>query len=321
MPTVDSYSPSIRAYKSAKPHPGRRTGGQRIRGIASGGDGSAPTISIVTVVLDADDLLGSTLRSVSSQDYENVEHIVVDGNSVDDTVAVIEAHEDRLAYWLSEPDRGIYDAMNKGISLATGDVVGLLNAGDVYTPGTLTRVAQAFRQMGPQQIIYGDMLKYFVEVDMELYSRAELLPMSYTCTIPHPSVFVPMAIYKESGLYSLRYSVASDYVFLASQYLRGRRFHHIEASLSVFRNDGLSTRLKGYVRSQLEVVDFHRSSGSGEAWRAAAYAAYHILIRCVMSTLKSLLGTRLSARIVSWRLRRHGACRARQTHSTGALPT
>src|SRR5690606_16858841 len=100
-------------------------------------------ISIVTVCFNAEETIVDTLRSVEAQQHQDVEHIVVDGASRDGTVQLVQSQAARVARFVSEPDRGLYDAMNKGIALATGDVIAFLNADDVYTgPQVLTRVAE-----------------------------------------------------------------------------------------------------------------------------------------------------------------------------------
>lgn len=102
---------------------------------------NSPTVTIITVVFNARDLLETTLNSVFGQTYPHIEFIVVDGGSKDGTADLIRVHADRIAKWVSEPDRGLYDAMNKGLRMATGDFVWFLNAGDrIFSPGTLDRI-------------------------------------------------------------------------------------------------------------------------------------------------------------------------------------
>jgi glycosyltransferase involved in cell wall biosynthesis len=267
-------------------------------------------ISIVTVVLDAREALAATLESVLEQDYGAVEYIVIDGGSTDGTLEVLEAFGQRLSFWLSEPDEGIYDAMNKGIVRATGDVVGILNAGDTYTPGALSEIARVFRRYGADRIYYGDALMQFVEMDLELYSHADIRRLRFKCSLPHESVFVPLAIYEAAGLYTLRYRLAGDYDFLASQLFGGRRFHHVERALSVYRTDGRSSDLAGMARYRRELVDFHLSNATGHGTLAAFYGGLELLHRCAYLISKWTLGRRVADAIRSWHLRRLKAYRA-----------
>jgi len=126
-------------------------------------------ITVITVCRNAIRTIEDAIRSVASQTYENVEYIIVDGASTDGTQDVVRKHEKLIAKWVSEPDRGIYDAMNKGVSMATGDVVGFLNADDVYAHSdVLTEVADSLSS-GDIQACYGDVV--FVRDDLETVVR------------------------------------------------------------------------------------------------------------------------------------------------------
>ena len=101
-----------------------------------------PTISIVTPSYNQGEFLEKTIQSVLSQEYPNLEYVVIDGGSTDDSIDIIRRYEDQLAYWVSEPDGGMYDAINKGFSKTTGDIMGWLNADDLYTSWTLQIVGE-----------------------------------------------------------------------------------------------------------------------------------------------------------------------------------
>lgn len=116
-------------------------------------------ISVVTVCYNAVETLEETMLSVLHQTYPDIEYIIIDGGSTDGTVDIIKKYADRLAYWVSEPDKGIYDAMNKGIDIATGDYINFMNAGDkFYQHNTVASLLESFTIMEPTTIIYGDTL-------------------------------------------------------------------------------------------------------------------------------------------------------------------
>lgn len=94
-------------------------------------------VSVITAVLNGEDIIEDCIKSVVSQTYPHIEHIIIDGGSKDGTVNIIKKHEEKIAKWKSEPDNGIYDAMNKGIRNATGDVVGILNSDDIYADNSV----------------------------------------------------------------------------------------------------------------------------------------------------------------------------------------
>ena len=116
-----------------------------------------PTFSIITVTFNAELCIRKTIESVIAQTYPDIEYIIIDGNSPDKTVEIIEEHKDRISFFVSEPDNGLYDAMNKGLRKATGDYVWFLNAGDcIKTPDTVKRIALLSEQYSIPDIIYGE---------------------------------------------------------------------------------------------------------------------------------------------------------------------
>ena len=173
-------------------------------------------ISIVTASYNSAATIADTLRSVAAQTHRNTEHIVVDGGSKDDTEEIVRAHGGTDLKWVSERDCGIYDAMNKGLAIATGEVVGFLNSDDMYAdPQVLERVAGAFRN--PRvDVVYGDI----VFVSQQDTTRVVRLWTSrpYTpglCATgwmpPHPSLYVRRSVYEKHGGYDLAFPAAADF--------------------------------------------------------------------------------------------------------------
>ena len=114
-------------------------------------------ISLLTVSFNSAATIGHTIESIRSQDYKNIEYIIVDGDSKDGTVEIVKSHEAIISKWISEPDHGIYDAMNKGIKSCTGDIIGILNSDDHYaTPDVISRVAEKFEDK-ETDAVYGDL--------------------------------------------------------------------------------------------------------------------------------------------------------------------
>ncbi|TDE04555.1 glycosyltransferase family 2 protein [Flavobacterium hiemivividum] len=177
-------------------------------------------ISIITVVYNNDRTIKDALQSVLSQDYKNIEYIVIDGKSTDNTVNLITDFKDRLAYFISEKDSGIYDAMNKGIRAATGDVVGILNSDDLYEDsGVIAAVMEQFNIDLDLDILYGDLV--YVKSDdtnkviRNWKSKAYYNQFFENANVPpHPSLFVKKKVYDEAGLFDLDYKIAADYEFM-----------------------------------------------------------------------------------------------------------
>lgn len=173
-------------------------------------------VSIITIVHNNQECVADCIRSVINQTYPNIEHIVIDGGSTDGTQKEIAPFRDNLAYYISEKDNGIYDALNKGILRATGDVIGILHSDDAYyEPGTIQKVVTAFLDSGADLVHAngqfvdknnsGDVMRIYPS---KSYHRRYLdfgwIPL-------HTTIYVKREIYKQYGLYDQGYSIASDY--------------------------------------------------------------------------------------------------------------
>ena len=192
------------------------------------------------------------MRSVLEQDYPDVEYLVIDGASTDGTLAVAERWRDRLAVLLSEPDSGIYEAMNKGIRLAGGDVIGLLNAGDRYLPGALRLVAESFRKEGMDgRIFWGD-VEYSRLGRVRGFRPENLRRGAFA---PHPSMFVPKRVYESVGLYDETFRLLGDYDFMyRAVNVCGIRPLYVPEIVAFYQEGGLSDRhIAACLRDELRV--------------------------------------------------------------------
>jgi glycosyltransferase involved in cell wall biosynthesis len=177
-------------------------------------------ISIITVVYNNEKTIKEAIESVFSQTYSEIEYVIIDGNSIDNTVKVINQYNDQLSYFISEKDNGIYDAMNKGIKASTGDVIGILNSDDLYQDSTVIQtVMNHFNQDLNLDIVFGDLV--YVKNDnvdkVIRYWKSRPYFRKYFemgNVPPHPSLFVKKNVYTEAGLFSLDYKLAADYEFM-----------------------------------------------------------------------------------------------------------
>jgi glycosyltransferase involved in cell wall biosynthesis len=157
---------------------------------------------------------------VLSQSYPHIEYIVIDGASTDDTLKIVRSNEHPNIVLVSEPDLGIYDAMNKGVQIATGDIIGILNSDDVYQDeAVISDVANYFKQDADLDMLYGDLV--YVKSDnlfkiVRKWKSKHRYPMffEHANVPPHPTLFVKRRVYEEAGLYNLKYQLASDYEFM-----------------------------------------------------------------------------------------------------------
>ncbi len=207
-----------------------------------------PLISIITVSYNAVKTIEQTILSVLNQSYSNIEYLLIDGGSTDGTVNIIEKYANRLAYWVSEPDKGIYDAMNKGIELAKGDLIGLVNSDDWYE-NVLEDLAHLYMIKGNNSIYHGDVNLHFMHKASLVYKPCLDLSKFYKGTIiNHPTVFVPKKIYTDLGLFNIKYKIAADYDFLIRCYKESINFVYLDKVISNMRCEGVSNQQarKGY---------------------------------------------------------------------------
>jgi len=200
-------------------------------------------ISIVTPSLNQGTYLDETLESIRAQNYPDVEHLVVDGISTDGTIALLQSksgHEWRHLHWISERDGGCTQALNKGIRLATGDIIGWLNSDDRYRQGCLETVARVFAQYPEIDIVYGD-FTFMDEYGKHLRVRREIefnrLVLFYHRISPIPSTatFFRRRIFDEGNFFDESLQFAMDYEFFVRLANKGYRFRHIHALLADFR--------------------------------------------------------------------------------------
>lgn len=225
-------------------------------------------ISIITVCFNAADTLGETLDSVADQTYQDIEHIVIDGRSTDGTVAVLKAKGRRVAVWRSEPDRGIYDAMNKGILLATGDVVGMLNADDIYADETVLEQVAAIFSDPAVDACYADLV--YVSADDTTRVRRYWRSCSYREGLfergwmpAHPTFFVRRRVYEEHGLFDTQFKLQSDFE-LTMRFINVRRIKtvYMPRIWVRMRMGGASNRsIRNVMRGNIEAYKACRKHG------------------------------------------------------------
>jgi glycosyltransferase involved in cell wall biosynthesis len=204
-------------------------------------------ISVVTVVFNNRDTVESAIRSVLGQRHPDVEYIVVDGLSTDGTMDIVSHYRNSLAQCVSEKDKGIYDAMNKGIGLATGDVIGFLNSDDAYVdPGVLGRVAHAM-QSGGLDALFGDVEFFRPENPSKAVRRYRSGnfhhgKIAWGWMPAHPALFVRRQVFERFGEFRTDFRIAGDFEFIARAFHGGRlSYAHLPEVLVRMRTGGVST--------------------------------------------------------------------------------
>lgn len=219
-----------------------------------------PLISIITVVFNGEKYLEQTIRSVLDQTYKNIEYIIIDGGSTDKTLDIIKKHEQNICFWISEADKGIYDAMNKGIRKAKGEYIGLINSDDFYEPDALEIIVQKINEFPNTDVFFGDMYminQHLPEKQLQTYKKGKKLEKAFS--IWHPTVFVRKEIYNEYDLFDLSYKIAADYELILRFYKKDCAFHYINKAISNFREGGISYYNKNIIKERFRLQLAHTS--------------------------------------------------------------
>ena len=205
-------------------------------------------VSIITVVFNNIETIEDAILSVDSQTHQEIEHIIIDGASTDGTLEIINKHKDKLAYFLTEPDLGIYDAMNKGLSAATGDVIGFLNSDDTYADPTV--IALIVETILNQKVdaVFGDLV-YVAAHDTKkilryYQSKSFNSEMIAKGVMPaHPTLFFRKQIYEKYGNFKTDYQIAADFEFVARVFSNNDiSYYYLPKVLVRMRKGGASTK-------------------------------------------------------------------------------
>lgn len=199
-------------------------------------------ISVVTVAYNSEKTIEQTIRSVIAQEYDNLEYIIIDGESKDGTLEIIKKYTAVYPFIKvqSEADRGISDAFNKGIALTTGVLIGLINSDDQLAHGALDAIDRAYRETGAD-VIYGDTIVNDMENGLRLYKKAgKPEQLKYEMPFIHQSCFICKHVYDSVGGYSEEYKICMDYDMLARIYNQNYKFFNCNVTVSIFQYGGTS---------------------------------------------------------------------------------
>jgi len=224
-------------------------------------------ISIITVVYNNAHVIKSAIDSVLNQTYENIEYIIIDGKSIDGTVEIIQSYGDKINKFVSEPDCGIYDAMNKGLKLATGDVVGILNSDDFYISNdVISKVNEIFKEHSVESM-FADLV-YVTAKNLNkvirYYDSSYFSPdkFAYGWMPAHPTFFVKKEAYEKYGYFKTDYKIAADYELLA-RFLNKNSLSYFYLQLPIvkMRTGGVSTTWKSLYINSIEQLRACRENG------------------------------------------------------------
>lgn len=198
---------------------------------------NTPKISVVTVCYNVVTTIEKTIQSVINQTYDNIEYIIIDGASTDGTVELINKYRDKISYYVSEPDKGIYDAMNKAIDVATGEWINFMNAGDMFADKeVISRIMCALRACDKHDVVFGNTIYY--NDKLRTYRKGTYRESNMPQFV-HQSSFVYTRLMKKYH-FNQKYSIGADHDFFYKLYQEGKSFYHIDETISMFSLDGAS---------------------------------------------------------------------------------
>ena len=239
-------------------------------------------VSIITVILNNASTIKNAIDSVLEQTYNDIEYIVIDGGSIDGTIDVIEKYQDKISVFLSEPDKGLYDALNKGIRLASGDVIAILHSDDLFSDRFV--VSDMIEEMAVKnaEIAFSDMVIVDNSMTKVLrhYMASYFSPWMFKIgwMPPHPTCFIKKSLFDEFGLYSLDYKIAGDFDFLVRIfYARDINWAYLNRVTIKMRQGGVSNA--GFLSKRIIAKEINQSLRSNNVWSLPFFQLGRYFIR------------------------------------------
>lgn len=244
-------------------------------------------ITLITVCYNSEATIKETFESVLNQKYDNYEYIVVDGLSKDKTLKIIKEYEKKFKgkmRYLSEKDKGLYDAMNKGIRMAKGDIIGILNSDDILANDKVFKLISKEFNLEKYDAIYGDLL--FLDEKTMTKPLRKINGGNYSKKLawrpPHPTLYVKKEVYDEIGDFDLKYRISSDMDFMLRMIRKDYKFKYIKKVLVHMRSGGVSTQgLKGYYKSFKESYGVLKDNNYKFPFLLNVYKTFLIIIETI----------------------------------------
>lgn len=245
-------------------------------------------VTIITATYNAEKYLSQTIESVLGQGYENLEYIIVDGGSTDNTLSIIASYKSQIFKVISEPDTGIYNAWNKGIKLASGDIIGILSADDWYEGDAIAEAVSHYNEkLSEYWVFFGDMLSVDENGATLRQKKSDITTINRRMSVSHPTVFVSASIYSRR-LFDENFKISGDYEYFL--YLAGLKdvvFCNINKVLVFMREGGVSDRYSSILRVIFE--DHNARRNHLPQLKSQFYFMLDICIKLPKKTVKYLL--------------------------------
>lgn len=214
-------------------------------------------VSIITVCLNSENLIEKTIKSVISQTYPNIEYILIDGKSTDNTMNIIKKYESSINIIVSEKDNGIYDAMNKGAQLANGDIIYFLNSGDyLYDDSTLEKVIKPAKKIPDWDILYGDILYYYENGSKYYMGPKNNIVEIMSRGINHQSILTRKSVFERCGYFDTKFKIFSDFDWLIRCLIKHEvKINKIELPITYYLRGGISDNYcNEYMYEKYEII-------------------------------------------------------------------
>lgn len=239
-------------------------------------------ITIITVVLNNKKTIKNTINSVLSQTYADIEYIVIDGSSSDGTVDIVKEYADQISHFISEPDKGIYDALNKGIELSSGDVIGMLHSDDIFSDRFVVSDMMEKLVVETAEIAFSDMVivNHSMTKVKRYYMASYFSPWMFKIgwMPPHPTCFIKKSLFDEFGVYSLSYKIAGDFDLLVrmfnARYIRWTYLNRVTVKMRV---GGVSNL--GFSSKKINAKEINQSLRSNNVWSIPIFQLGRYFIR------------------------------------------
>lgn len=231
---------------------------------------SEPLVSIITIAYNSAANIEATIKSVLAQTYPHIEYIIIDGGSTDGTADIIRRFLHHIKYWVSEKDSGISHAFNKGLARASGEIIGILNASDVYLPDA---VAIAVNALQSTDIAYGD-LRYEKQSRFVYTQKGNHNLLKNEMSVNHPTVFIKSKWYKDFGGFDEHLRCAMDYDLMLRFYLKGAKFANTNKVMAVMSLDGISD--SNWLRGCKETLQIKNKYLPQHKWHHVLYFIKHV---------------------------------------------
>jgi len=217
-------------------------------------DNKEDLVTVVTVTYNAEDLVEETILSVINQSYKNIEYIIIDGASTDETVSIIKKYEDRIDYWISEPDDGLYFAMNKAIKKATGKWINFMNAGDFFADNDVISYVMMHKD-NDAELIYGNYRKKNLDIVVKAQEKENWYQTMPFC---HQTLFTRTKVMKTEP-FDTNFKIAADHNFILKMYTQQKNFCYLDKTLAVFSEGGFANNntVKMCIESLKVLMDNH----------------------------------------------------------------